>query len=129
MMSRRNGWVLALAVFLPLLTFGNCVTRGSEYGSLDSGYLTLLGLSLGCTLLCVWLVHRSRLGMIFFLIYGCLLSITPELYWRPQDRAFYDKVMAMKAAGIPTDWVIEERGFPSSAWKIIYSDGEIWMLD
>ncbi len=125
----KDAWVLALAVILPLLTFGNCVTRSSHFGPWHADYLIQIGIGLICTFICVGLVRSSRIGVILFLLYGGLLSATPELYWRPQDRAFYEKVMAMQAAGEPTDWVMVNRGFPCSGLDLIYSDGEFWTMD
>lgn len=125
----KDAWVLALAVILPLLTFGNCVTRGSDFGPWHAGYLIQTGISLGCAGLCVWLVRRSRIGVILFLIYGGLWTVAPELYWRPKDRAFMERVADVNASELPHDWVVESRSWPSSAWTMIYSDGEIWMVD
>jgi len=125
----KDAWVLALAVILPLLSFVNCSARGACFAPEVNACLIGMVPPLVCTAICAWLVRRSRIGVILFLIYGGLLSFAPELYWRPQDRAFYEKVMAMKADGEPTDWVSVSRGFPSSGWSVNYSDGEFWMLD
>lgn len=127
--NTKDNWVVAWILLLPLLAFGNCVTRGSDFGPWHAGYLIQISILLGCVGLCVWLVRRSRIGVILFLLYGGLWTVAPELYWRPKDRAFVEKVMAMKASELPTDWVVEGRSWPCSAWDLIYSDGEFWTLD
>lgn len=127
----KDAWVLALAVILPLLTFGNCVTRGTDFGPWHADYLIQIGILLGCVGLCVRLVRHSRIGVMLFLIYGGLLSLAPELYWGPQDLAFYREVQAIDPYLLEEDLVrpVIHRRWPCSDYSIHYSGGEFWSVD
>lgn len=124
----RDAWTVAMLAILPLLALGSCVARGALFRPQFPDCLILAGPTLAGTALSLVLVRRSRIGAVFFLLYGLMLSAAPELYLRPQDRAFYERVEAMKDAGLPTGWVAESRGWPRSNGMLIHSDDEYWFM-
>lgn len=117
-----------MLAILPMLAFGSCFVRGSQFSPHTPVSPSFSVPILTGTALSIALARSSRISMIFFLEYGLVLSAVPELYWRPQDWAFFERVATMKAADVPTDGVAEPRGWPRSHGMLIHSDDEYWFM-
>lgn len=127
--NKKAAWVVALAIFLPLLAFGSCMTRGSDYGPMHTDYLIQVGLSIVITLLGAWLARPSIVAVILFILYGSILTVAPERYWQPKDQAFAEKVRAIEKLGESANGLMEDRPWPCSGYHIHYDDGEFWTED